>query len=182
MPKDIFCDQCPGDMENHGQEVPLYVSDKKSQTLMCIPYLVLMRSWGSALVDIRWFCNVEQQVLSLFLIKIIFVDPELGFMQISTCAESPAENIPLSFKECREMQIPPLWGRVGAPVPPALSLLWPMEGLEWGVLPWHRGRSVCKRCRSGPAQSSYSAPELLSSPFHTEIPLGSMVLCKMQKW
>lgn len=33
-------------------------------------------------------------------------------MQISTCAESPAENIPLSFKELRETQTPAMWGEL----------------------------------------------------------------------
>lgn len=33
-------------------------------------------------------------------------------MQISTCAESPAENVPLSFKELRETQTPAMWGEL----------------------------------------------------------------------
>lgn len=41
------------------------MSDKKSLTLLCIPYLVLMKSSGSAL-DIMWFGNVEQQVCLYF--------------------------------------------------------------------------------------------------------------------
>lgn len=80
-------------------------------------------------------------------------------MQISTCTESPAENVPLSLKELREIQTPPLGRGVGPPVAPAVSLLWPVEGLEWGALPCTGAGLYAKGADQG-LPPSFFAPEI----------------------
>lgn len=96
---DVFWYHCLADMELYSQMLTKVTCayDRKLLTLMCVPYLVLMHSWGSDL-DFRCFGNVEQQVCLLFLLKTSLLTKNLMFTQISTHAESP-EDIPLSLKE-----------------------------------------------------------------------------------